>query len=334
MSFGNNKKVVITGGSGFIGTNLVEYLANHVWEVENFDIKPPVNRVYTDYWRRVDVMDKDGFIKALDEFSPGTLVHLAARTNIDESGSLDDYALNTIGVSNVIEAVNQTHSIERTILCSSQLVCRIGYKPTLDDDYCPDTLYGLSKSQGEQIVRRSDFNRSTWTIIRPTSIWGPWFDIPYKNFFETIQQKRYFHPSHMKTYKQWGYVGNTVYEIAKILEAGSENIDRQTFYIADFEPVLLEEFANGIREEFGNQKIRRLPGWFFKIAGLIGDMLSRIGLKNFPMTSFRFRNMITDELCDSSSLELIVGKLPFTLKEGISNTIDWMRKNERYGKSI
>ena len=51
------KKVIITGGSGFIGTNLVEYYAAAGHEVFNLDIAKPRNPLHTNYWHKVNILD-------------------------------------------------------------------------------------------------------------------------------------------------------------------------------------------------------------------------------------------------------------------------------------
>ena len=47
------KKILITGGSGFIGTNLIEKLVLDGHEILNIDIKEPKNFVLSKYWRNV-----------------------------------------------------------------------------------------------------------------------------------------------------------------------------------------------------------------------------------------------------------------------------------------
>ena len=64
------------------------------------------------------------------------------------------------------------------LITSSQLVCRPGYVPKNYEDYAPHTLYGQSKVQTELITRAWKGAPCPWTLIRPTSIWGPWFHIP------------------------------------------------------------------------------------------------------------------------------------------------------------
>jgi hypothetical protein len=58
-------------------------------------------------------------------------------------------------------------------------------------------------------------------------------------------------------------------------------------------------------------------------AAKFGDLLKVFGLK-FPMTSFRLKNMTTDNVVDMSKTEGIVGKLPVERVKGIQNTLEWL----------
>jgi hypothetical protein len=56
-------------------------------------------------------------------------------------------------------------------------------------------------------------------MVRPTSIWGPWFEIPYRTFFDATARGRYLHPRGRKVRKSFGYVGNTVYQLDRLMFA-------------------------------------------------------------------------------------------------------------------
>ena len=51
-------KILITGGSGFIGSNLVSYLLDKDHDVLNFDIKEPRNKRLINKWIKGDILDK------------------------------------------------------------------------------------------------------------------------------------------------------------------------------------------------------------------------------------------------------------------------------------
>jgi nucleoside-diphosphate-sugar epimerase len=322
-------KVIVTGGSGFIGTNLVEFLVNQGYEVLILDIAPPRNQLYGKFWSNVDILDFNSLNKVFSSFSPDVIYHLAARTDLGGK-KITDYDANTIGVENVIKAIAKNPTLKKIIFASSRLVCQIGYIPRGMEDYCPDTLYGQSKVIGEQIVRAMGYQLPCpWIIVRPTSIWGPWFDVPYKNFFVSIYRGHYFHPASMRIKKSFGFVGNTVHQLVTL---GKENClvaHSKTIYLADYDPIDVEVMANIISSEFKRGLIPVFPLFLLKSVAFIGDFIKKLGWKNPPLTSFRLNNLITPMVYDMEELRAIVGPLPYTLQDGVEVTCQWLLASDR-----
>jgi len=181
-------RILITGGSGFIGTNLTQSYTTAGASVLNIDTAQPHLTPRDGAWVPIDILDRAALIEAFRQFEPQHVVHLAARTDLDERRDTAGYRANVEGVENVIAAVRAIPSVERTVFASSRLVCRIGYTPRHDTDYCPTTLYGASKVRGEELVRAVGDEFPPWAIVRPTSIWGPWFGVPYRLLFELIER--------------------------------------------------------------------------------------------------------------------------------------------------
>lgn len=320
----SNNRVVVTGGSGFLGTNVVEHFLEKEWEVTNFDILEPRNEDHQMVWEKVNLLDRDQLLKKIQYIQPSILLHLGARTDLDEKVDLGGYSVNIDGVYNILDSIQSTSSIQRVLFVSSQLVCKPGYIPCDHLDFRPTSLYGQSKVVMELIIRSAKEINAIWTIVRPTSIWGPWFDIPYKNFFLTIKNNMYFHIRGVSPIKQWGFVGNVVYQIWKIIQAEKEGVHGKLFSLADYSPVSLYEFANKVQVRMGAKPIRALPETMLKNVARLGDIAQFFGWRNPPLTSFRFQNLVTPELQDLAELEEIVGPLPFTLEQGIDMTVSWL----------
>lgn len=313
-------KIAITGASGFIGTNLLEDLSKQ-HEVINIDFNAPKIDSHTKYWKNVDIVDYGLFEKTIIEFNPDYIVHLAARTDLDGK-TIEDYSANTVGVENLLKIVNKLPHLQKVIVTSSMLVCRAGYQPKNQHDYAPSTVYGESKVMTEKIVW-ANIPACDWAIVRPTSIWGPYFGVPYRNFFDTVKSGMYFHVGHRSCSKTYGYVGNAVYQIKQILFNDTAEVNNKVFYLGDNPPIFIEEWGNQIGKEIG-RKIRRVPYWLIKCAAWVGDFLGLFGV-HFPMTSFRLRNMTTDNIIDLSNTEEIAPNPPVDRINGIKKTLKWLR---------
>jgi nucleoside-diphosphate-sugar epimerase len=249
---------------------------------------------------------------------------MGARTDL-AGRAAEEYAANTTGVENMIAALEAVPAVGRVIFASSRMVCRIGYQPRHDSDYCPTTAYGESKVQMERIVR-SRARQQVWTIVRPSSIWGPWFGVPYKDFFLAIAHGRYFHVGRRPIYKSFGYVGNTVYQLHKLLVAPATEVQRRTLYVADYPPLEVKHWAEGIRASLDAPPIRTLPYPVLRAAAMAGDVLRRAGWREVPLTRFRLDNLLTEMVYDLRPLEKIVGRLPNSLQQGTLETITWLRR--------
>ncbi len=318
-------KILITGGSGFIGTNLVQSLTEKGNLVINYDINPPRNPSHDSLWVKGDVLDANALASVVKDFNPEYFIHLAARTDLGGK-DIQEYSANITGVQNVIDTIQVCQSLERVLFASSRLVCRIGYTPKTDDDYCPTTFYGKSKVMGERIVRENAHKiPSTWAIFRPTSIWGPWFDTPYKEFFLSILHSNYIHPKGHQIWKSFGYVGNSVYIIEKMLVCDSPLIHGKTFYLADYPPLEVKQWADLIATKSHNKHPLEVPLIFLKLIAILGDGLKVVGWKNPPLTSFRLSNLTTEMIYNTSLVEEIGGRLPYSIEDGVDLTLAWLK---------
>lgn len=320
----DRSRILITGGSGFIGTNAVQScMERGAVNIVSADVVPPKLAEHNSVWRKVDITERRAVGELFDEVQPTHLVHLGARTDL-HGRSLNDYAANLQGVQNVADAAAQSRTLEASIFASSRMVCEISYIPNGDDDYCPPNFYGQSKVEGELIVRGADLGHR-WTIVRPTSIWGPHFGVPYRDFFVSVLAGRYVHPRGEKIEKSFGYVGNTVHQILRLLFEPRTQVHGKTLYLADYEPLDVLDFAQEICAYSGRRRVRTVPVTLLRAAALLGDGFQRARImKDAPLTSFRLRNLRTRMVYDLSELAAAVGPLPYTRTEGVQETLNYL----------
>lgn len=316
-------KILITGGSGFIGTNLISSLLSDEYQVINLDIVPPLNTSHQSIYKYCDIRNFEDLEKKITDFSPDYIIHLAARTDLNGK-TLDDYNTNIIGVENLCKISSNIKKLKKIIFTSSMLVCKSGHQPISNFDYCPDTVYGLSKVEGEKIVHKYNETLPLHYIIRPTSIWGPWFREPYRNFFDIVISGKFLDIGHKYCTKTYGYIANSVNQIKSLL-LYSEIQNSSIIYIGDKEPLNISKWANEICSIANIRKPIRIPFFLIYVLSYIGDFLSIFNI-SFPMTSFRLKNMTTNHIinCDIACNENIFEVIDN--KKAITDTLIWIKR--------
>jgi len=314
-------KILVTGGSGFIGTNLVEALRVRGADILNLDRTEPLCARHNRYWRQCDILDASGLKQRLNEFEPTHVVHLAARTDCDPQATLADYEVNTRGTENLLAAVSRTPAVERLLITSTQFVCGPAHWPAGDTDYAPHTVYGESKVITEQLTRAAGLD-TVWTITRPTTIWGPWLLRHRDQFFRVLKRGLYLHPGRRPCIRSWGYVGNAVEQMLALLQRPAASVHEKTFYIGD-PPRDLYDWVNTVSRQLRGRDVRVVPRCLLRIAALAGDAAAAAGLQ-CPINSSRYRSMTQDYIADLQPTFELLGPPAYTLEEGVAETLRWL----------
>jgi UDP-glucose 4-epimerase len=171
-------KVAVTGGSGFIGSHVVDHLMEAGFEVVVIDHRVRPHRpdvIFED----VDILDLSSLIQATKGCE--YIFHLAAVSNVDHAYKYPVYTveLNIRGTANVLEAA-RLGGVKRVFFASTVWV----YTGTRDESllteetpfYLPDAghIYTSSKIAGEMIMHNYwQLYRQPFTILRYGIPYGP-----------------------------------------------------------------------------------------------------------------------------------------------------------------
>ncbi len=316
-------RVLVTGASGFIGTNLMASLGADCSSVLNVDAASPLCAAQEPYRVPGNILDPVRLQAIFRAYAPTHVLHLAARTDCDERATLDDYRVNTDGTRNVLAAVAATPSVQRLIVTSTQFVCRPGHWPQGDEDYNPHTVYGQSKVVAERLTRRADLG-CTWTIVRPTTIWGPWLLRHRDQFFPVLRRGLYVHPGRKPCLRSWGYVGNVVHQMRKILEAPAALVHGKVFYLGD-PPRSLLDWVNACSVRLRGKPVLVAPRGVVLLLGLLGDAAGLVGVR-FPISTSRYRSMTEDYLVPIQPTLDVAGQSPFSLEQGVEEVVRWLEQ--------
>ena len=166
---------------------------------------------------------------------------------------------------------------------------------------------------------------SGWTIIRPTTIWGPWHPILTDGLWKQILRGRYFHPKGDESIKAYGYVKNTAWQISQLLEIDNILTDKKIFYVGD-ENISQDKWVGDFVLRLTNRKMRRIPRFNLFILSEVGELLSNLGIR-FPMYRSRYRNLITSNPSPLDNTLELLGPSPISFEDAIDETCSWLEKH-------
>jgi nucleoside-diphosphate-sugar epimerase len=315
QSFDIEKKVLVFGGSGFIGKHLIKNLEKEGYLIWNFDLNKSIH-LQRNYFVG-DVLDYDSVLTSLEEVKPDIVINLAAETRMDGT-KLYDYKVNFLGLSNLVRALGQLQlESVRLLHVSTQFVTSPGYEPVGDSDLDPYTVYGEAKAVAELILRASSI--PNWLILRPSGVWGshhPTFD----NGLWKVMKHRLFIQPELATKRSYIHVDTLSSQLIRFLQTDWQKINKGTYYLGNTpsDPrTLMDAFSIAV----SGRRCRRMnPRVFFYLFQFI-RILSKLGIK-LPLDQQRYDVLTKDYLIDTEKTFAVIGEVPEDLPYAISKTFD------------
>ena len=165
-------KIVITGGSGFIGTHLSNYLKKD-HDITVFDRNRPPNSEVN--YVEGDIIDSSQVKKTLEGCE--VVIHLAAAVGVEitENDPILTLNINIFGTKNVLDACVQ-NGVQKIIFASSSEIYGEPFKVPIDEisPLMPITNYGVSKIAAEEFIEAySKVHGIKYSVLRFFNVYGP-----------------------------------------------------------------------------------------------------------------------------------------------------------------
>jgi nucleoside-diphosphate-sugar epimerase len=322
------KKVLVTGGNGFIGSHLIERLVRSQIKVKCL-IRKNSNRKWLNgldiEYIIGDLFNHDMLHYAVKNID--VIFHLAAITkSLTKNGY---YEINTNGTENILNAVIKVNpKIKKFVFVSSLAASgpSTDGKPLIESDYPnPVTLYGKSKLAGEKRVMAFSSTVPV-TIIRPPIVFGP-RDRDGFEFFKIINRGIQPFLGWRDRYGSFIYVDDLVE--AMLLGAEKKEATGQTFFFVTEAKVSWACFGKQIAKVL-NKKIIKLhiPVSIFILIIIINEIISKITGKPSIINLSKLKDYTEPYwLCRSEKAERLLGFKPkVTMEEGINASISWYKQ--------
>ena len=336
------KRILVTGGLGFIGSALIRHLITHTeHKVLNIDKKTYAampealaqienNENYA--FEKIDITSDESLKKAFTIFKPDAVIHLAAESHVDRS--IDDPAefinTNILGTYNLLQASRDTWSSssegKRFLHVTTDEVygsLKQKDKPfTEENKYYPNSPYAASKASSDHLVAawHKTYNLPT-LVTNCSNNYGP-YQFPEKliplMIINALNNKPLPLYGKGNQIRDWLYVEDHVLALVKVLEEGTVG---ETYNIG------------GCNEKTNLEVVQMICVLLDKLAS---DSLNNIGSFQELITFTTDRPGHDQRYAINSSK--ITQKLDWSPKEsfesGIHKTVQWYLNNQQWWSRI
>lgn len=335
----NGKTILITGSSGFIGSNLCRVLLEQYNDIkiigidnmnDYYDVALKEYRLnqlqnYSNYtFIKGDISDKKLVDEVFDKYSPSVVVNLAAQAGVRYSITNPDAYIqsNVIGLFNILEACRHSYDdgksgVEHLVYASSSSVYGSNKKvPYSTDDKVdnPVSLYAATKKSNELFAHAySKLYGIPSTGLRFFTVYGPAGrpDMAYFKFTNKIvkgEPIQIYNNGDMK--RDFTYVDDIVRGVTAVMQKIPEKTEDGVLYkvynIGNSKPEDLLNFVNILEE-------------CLKEAGVIDKPVKKEFLPMQPGDVYQ-------TFADTSDFERDFGFKPTTtIKEGLSKFVKWYK---------
>ena len=322
------KKIIVTGGLGFIGSNLVKLLIKKKFFVINIDKINYASNFYNtkDFsnkrnykFIRLDINKRSKLKKILNIYKPIAIFNLAAETHVDRSidGPAEFIKSNIVGVFNLLEEFrdfSKKNKKAKLIHVSTDEVYGdvLKGRSKENDPYKPSSPYAASKASSDHLV---------YSYVRTFKL----------NAMVTNCSNNYGPHQHPEK-----LIPKLIYNIIKnkpLPLYGKGKNSREWIFVDDHCEALFKVFKNGVKGEFynigsninsTNLDITKLLINIAKKKIKLGKKVKIMFVKDRPGHDFRYA------LDSKKIFKKLRWKSKVNLKKGLEDTFNWYFKNMKY----
>jgi len=246
-------KILVIGGSGFIGWELVKFFSLKNHDVSYTYLK---NNPKFEHGFKQDITNKITLKELFNKIQPELVIYTTALTNVDlcEIDNSLAYSIHVQGTQNVVEACQDTRS--KLIYISTSFVFNGSKHPFFEYDVIsPTTYYGITKAEGEKIVKDSGL---LYLILRTDQPYG-WKEEwnHYNSVMQVVENLRSGkeHKEIVDWYNTPTYVPDFVSSVEKLIKLKETGI----FHLVGSDYVSRYDWALTVAEIFNLNKSLIIP---------------------------------------------------------------------------
>jgi UDP-glucose 4-epimerase len=226
-------RAIVTGGAGFIGSNIVDELIalNHdVFIIDNLSTGNFSNINSQAKFYQIDI-NSPKLSKVFEEIKPDVVFHLAAQVNVGKSieDPINDEEINIRGTLNLLENC-RLHNVKRIIYSSSAAVYGIPNNLPINEEHFvnPISFYGISKLVPEMYIKTySSLYGLKYAILRYSNVYGPRQDHRGEGGVISIFLNKVINRENLKVFGDGGQTRDFIY-VNDVVSANIAVMDSET----------------------------------------------------------------------------------------------------------
>lgn len=320
-----SKRALITGATGFVGSHLVERLADEGWQMRAL-VRPTSDTSTLERFGVERVVGDLGDREAIRSACAGVDVvyHLAALTwALDEASFV---RANVEGTRNVADGLLRAGPRpQRLVYLSSYAACgpaRPERPRRLKDPPAPIGLYGRTKLEGEEIVRSLEQQGVQVVVLRAPAVYGPG-DRALLTYFQLVRWRLAPLPSGGERRLQMIYAPDLARALAR-----AAHVPPGTYAVAEPTEHEWSAMVAAIGRALKKKPLRvPLPPVLVRAAAAVSETVGKLRGQAVPFNREKAREMLAAAwTCDLTGSEALLGPREATpLEEGIFRTVQWYR---------
>lgn len=333
------RKILITGGQGFVGRALVDRFADQGNQVVCGD---KVDTPFRDdvAFLKLDVRDRAAVHTACA--GADTVIHNASMVHTKHNREEDVWAVNLTGTENIVDACD-AHEVQRLVYISSASAVYEGKDIENGDESLPysrisQAPYADSKIEAEKkVLAFSGTGQTQACAIRPHVVFGPGDNRFIPAILEKAQEGKLDKAvGNRDKLSDFTYITNLVDAVVAAevrLEPGAAACG-QSYFVTNGEPMVWFDFVEELLVELGYPPIRgKVPYWLAYTAATIAETIDTLkgGTVNAEngLTRFAIRYMVTHHYFSIEKARRDLDWQPaVSLEEGIRLTAQHLRSTE------
>jgi len=308
-----NKKVLVTGGAGFIGSTLVRKLLKKEFQVTAFDDLSIGLRDNLPQNKKLTFVEGD-----VRDFKPLSstirahpyVIHLAAQAFVPLSYEKPKQVaeVNAMGSLNVFKAC-LTHNVHRLVHVSSSEVYGTAQYTPMDEQHPlrPHSTYAVAKATADLWAQTLHWeHKLPVVVLRPFNTFGPRESLPYfiPDMIRQCLKEPRIEVGNLKSSRDFTYVEDSTEAMIAALQ--TPNIKGEIINIGTSTSWKMEEILNLIKKETNTEQ-------------------KEVILEKSRLRPKDVETLVTD---NKKARKILGWKHNIALKEGIQKTIQWYNRNK------